>query len=84
LYVCDVGQTCEHHADSRRHRVTPETQHTNTSGLAATIFRFRCQTMSAGVGLEFIGLADIEDIEKTIRISLLSVMEREIQVLPVW
>jgi hypothetical protein len=84
LYVFDVGQTYEHHADSRRHRTTPETQHTNTSGLAAAIFRFRCRTMSAGVGLEFIGLADVENIEITFRISLLSIMEREIQVLPVW
>jgi hypothetical protein len=44
---------------------------------------FRCRTMSAGVGLEFIGLADIENLEITFRISFLSTIEREIQVLPV-
>jgi hypothetical protein len=57
---------------------------TSTSGLAAAIFRFRCRTMSAGVGLEFIGLADIENLEIAFRISFLSTIEREIQVLPVW
>jgi hypothetical protein len=40
--------------------------------------------MSAGVGIEFIGLADIENIEIAFRISLLSMIEREMQVLPVW
>jgi hypothetical protein len=60
------------------------TRDTSTSGLAAAMLRFRCRTMSAGVGLEFIGLADIENIEITFRISFLSTIEREIQVLPVW
>ena len=40
--------------------------------------------MSAGVGFEFIGLADIVNLEITFRISFLSAIEREIQVLPVW
>jgi hypothetical protein len=40
--------------------------------------------MSADVELEFIGLADIENLEIAFRISRLSIIEREIQVLPVW
>jgi hypothetical protein len=40
--------------------------------------------MSAGVGLEFTGLADIENLEIAFRISFLSTIEREIQVFPVW
>jgi hypothetical protein len=71
-------------SDTRRHRPTPETQDSNTSGLAAAIFRFRCRTLSAGVGLEFIGLADIENLEIAFQISRLSITERQIQVLPVW
>jgi hypothetical protein len=37
-----------------------------------------------GVGLDFIGLGDIENIEIALLISLLSIIERSIQVLPVW
>jgi hypothetical protein len=57
---------------------------TSTYGLEAAIFRFRCRSMSAGVGFEFIGLANIENLEIAFRISRLSIIERDIQVLPVW
>jgi hypothetical protein len=40
--------------------------------------------MSAGVGFEFIGLADIENLEIAFRISFLYTIEREIKVLLVW
>jgi hypothetical protein len=55
------------------------TRDTSTFGLAAVILRFPCQTMSADVVLEFIGLADIENIEIAFRISFLSTIERDIQ-----
>jgi hypothetical protein len=54
------------------------------SGLAAAMFRFRCRTTSASFGLEFIGLADIENLEIAFRISRLSIIERDIRILPVW
>jgi hypothetical protein len=56
----------------------------STSGLTAAIFRFWCRTTSMGVGLEFIDQADIENLEIAFRISLLSIIEREVRVLPVF
>jgi hypothetical protein len=84
FYVFDVGQTDKLKSDTRRHRPTPETQDGGRQTGSVGILRFRCRSMSAGVRMVFIGLADIENIEIAFRISFLSIIEREIQVLPVW
>ncbi|HSN22679.1 MAG TPA: hypothetical protein VLS45_00695 [Methylomicrobium sp.] len=52
--------------------------------MAAAILRFRCRTMSAGVGGESIEIVDPENLVVAVGISILSVMEQEIQLLPVW
>jgi hypothetical protein len=54
------------------------TRDTSTSGLATAFFRFRCRTMSEGVGLEFIGLTDSVNLKITFRISFLYTIDREI------
>jgi hypothetical protein len=40
--------------------------------------------MSAGVGLEFIGLGNLGNIGIAVRISFLSVLQPELSVLPIW
>ncbi|HSN22682.1 MAG TPA: hypothetical protein VLS45_00710 [Methylomicrobium sp.] len=54
------------------------------SGLAAAILRFRCRTMSAGVGGESTEMVDPKNLVVAVEISILSVTEQDIQLLPVW
>ena len=55
-----------------------------TSGLAAAIFMFRCRLMSAGVSDMSIETADPENLGLVVGISILSALERDLQILPVW
>jgi hypothetical protein len=48
------------------------------------VLHFRCRSMAVDVRIKFIGLADTKNIEISFGISFLSLIEREIQVLPVW
>jgi hypothetical protein len=57
---------------------------TATSGLVAAILCFQCRTMSAFVADESIETGNPENMGVAFIISILSVLERELQLLPVW
>jgi hypothetical protein len=60
------------------------TQDINTSGLATAILHFQCRLISVGSTSEFINQSDIKNLRTTFRNLFLSIIEREIQKLPVW